>query len=238
MLTQRLILEGENDKHVIANLLDVLKIPNPIDYEIEEVFWKDFLKVERREGGKDAALKMLQKTLKERNALDNLGIIIDADESVARTWQSIRDILLRNGFLDEIVPRKPLSTGTIIGQEGQPKIGIWIMPDNLRPDDIESKAHFYLEHFYQDFIRTDDVLLKKAAEFVQYIQENHDREDYDSRFRDVQLQKAIIHTWLSWLDEPGEAMGRTLKKERLFDFNNALLQQFLTWYKMTFRLST
>jgi hypothetical protein len=126
MLIQRLILEGQNDKHVIANLLEVLAIPDPIDYTTKEAFWNDFLKVERYEGGKVEALKMFKRPLK--GDANNIGLIVDADDSVINTWQSIRNILINARYSEQLLPIRPSSDGTIIEQVGKPTIGVWMIP--------------------------------------------------------------------------------------------------------------
>lgn len=234
MTIQRLILEGQNDKHVIANLLEVMAIPDPISYTTKEAFWNDFLKVERFEGGKTEALKMFRRALKEEN--HNIGLIVDADDSVANTWQSIRNILIQSRFSEHNLPNMPSENGTVIMQEGKPTVGIWIMPDNLRPL-TNDNTHFYLEHFYESLISPNDSLLSKAKISTQEIHDSIDHEIYNARFKNVHFQKAKIHTWLAWIDEPGDSLGRTLKKQSLFNFENELLTRFCSWYKNTFQLS-
>jgi hypothetical protein len=235
MPIQRLILEGQNDKHTISNLLYVLDVPDPIDYETKEAFWNDFLKVERFEGGKQEALKMFKKSLKEPS-LDCLGLIVDADESALNTWRSIRNLLINARFSTENLPDTPSTNGTIIQEEGKPLVGIWIMPDNLNPEPNNPNAHFYLEHFYESLIAKEDILLEKATSISQSIFDSISHDVYDSRFKNVHFQKAKIHTWLAWIDEPGDSLGRTLKKKQLFNFENELLTRFINWYKTTFKL--
>ena len=234
MTIQRLILEGQNDKHVIANLLEVLAIPDPVDYTTKDAFWNDFLKVERFEGGKNEALKMFKRALKEDS--HNLGLIVDADESVISTWNSIRNVLLNAGFLEENLPNFPSPNGTILNQIGKPKVGIWIMPDNINPEP-NTESHFYMEHFYEAIIAPNDPLLSRAVISTQEVNDTINHEMYDSRFKNVHFQKAKIHTWLAWIDEPGDSLGRTLKKQSLFNFENNLLINFCDWYRNTFQLS-
>jgi hypothetical protein len=235
MTIQRLILEGQNDKHVIANLLEVMAIPDPVDYTTKEAFWNDFLKVERFEGGKTEALKMFKRALKEET--HNIGLIVDADDSVTNTWQSIRNILIQSRFSEPNLPNMPSVNGTIINQEGKPTVGIWIMPDNIRPTPDQPDSHFYLEHFYEDLITSNDSLLSKAEISTQEVSNLINHEEYNARFKNVHFQKAKIHTWLAWIDEPGDSLGRTLKKQSLFNFENNLLTRFCDWYSDTFQLS-
>ena len=73
--------------------------------------------------------------------------------------------------------------------------------------------------------------MQKATEIVLEISQ-----ESDCRFTKSKFQKAKIHTWLSWQEEPGSAMGFTLKRDELFDFNNSLVQNFRNWLENTFEL--
>ena len=159
--------------------------------------------------------------------VENIGIVLDADTSAQSTWQSICSELAHHGF--ENLPKQPSKQGFVIKKAGFPTIGIWIMPDNEAP--FEKNDVAYLEHFYTALIKTDDKFLLKAKHVVKDIVADTER-----RFPLKATQKATIHTWLAWQEEPGSAMGHTLKSKNHFDLNNELAITFKKWLEETFEL--
>ena len=65
-----------------------------------------------------------------------LGIVLDADDNPSARWQALTDRLNRLRQEDHFdlpeLPAQPEPSGTII--EGRLRIGIWLMPDNVRPE--------------------------------------------------------------------------------------------------------
>ena len=217
-MRQHLLVEGQNDLHVILNLWNILGLKPVKDYN------KDKFAI--LANGKDnLPLKIAE--LLASSDIENIGIVLDADRSAQSTWQSICSELAHHGF--ENLPKQPLKEGFVIKKAGFPTIGIWIMPDNQAP--FEKNDVAYLEHFYATLVKIDDKFLIKAKHIIEDIVTDTER-----RFPLKDKQKAIIHTWLAWQEEPGSAMGHTLKNRNLFDLENELAIIFKKWLEETFEL--
>jgi hypothetical protein len=212
---QRLLVEGDNDIHVITNLLMSMKHKPFKGYADTDVYKNEFV------------VNELIPSILDVPDLQHFGIILDADESAENTWISIRNILKTNGFEESELPKKLLSKGILIQQKGKPIIGIWIMPDNLMP--INKGELAYLEHFYEQIIHPEDKFLTKASAIIEEISA-----DKDCNFALKDKQKAKIHTWLAWQTEPGNSMGISLKKKSFFDLKSAAVLNFTEWLESVF----
>jgi hypothetical protein len=220
---QRLLVEGDNDIHVITNLLMTMKHKPFKGYADADVYKNEFVV---SAGGKEKAKELIPSVL-DIPDLQHFGIILDADESAENTWKSLRNILKANGFDESELPLKLPSKGVLIQQKGKPIIGIWIMPDNLMP--IKAGDLAYLEHFYEQIIHPEDNFLRKAHSVIEEI-----ASDKDCNFAAKDKQKAKIHTWLAWQSEPGKSMGVSLKKKSSFDLKSAAVINFVEWLESVF----
>lgn len=149
-----------------------------------------------------------------------LGIVLDADASLDARWQSLRDILRQVGYPS--APDRPDAAGTIIDQPGQPRVGVWLMPDNELPGK--------LENFIQFLVPQNDVLWAVAENCVGQIPMS------DREFSDVDFIKAHVHTWLAWQKEPGMPMGGAISAKFL-DPNAPHAQQLIAWVRRLFDLA-
>jgi hypothetical protein len=220
---QRLLVEGDNDIHVITNLLMTMKHKPFKGYADKEVYKNEFVV---SAGGKVKAKELIPSIL-DIPDLERLGIILDADDSAENTWISIRNILKINGFVESELSKKLQPKGILIQQKGKPIVGIWIMPDNLMPTGKGELA--YLEHFYEQIIQPDDKFLAKAASIIEEIATGK-----DCNFALKDKQKAKIHTWLAWQNEPGNSMGLALKKKSAFDLSSNAVLNFTAWIDSVF----
>jgi hypothetical protein len=220
---QRLLVEGDNDIHVITNLLMSMK-HKPFKGYADKAMYKNEFVVNA--GGKEKAKELIPSIL-DIPDLEHLGIILDADESAENTWISIRNILKINGFAESELPLKLPPNGILIQQKGKPLVGIWIMPDNLMP--LEKGELAYLEHFYEQIIQPEDKFLTKAGLIIEEI-----ALDKECNFALKDKQKAKIHTWLAWQNEPGNSMGIALKKKSAFDLKSKAVLNFIAWLDCVF----
>ena len=134
MTRAKLLVEGNDDQHVIWSLLKYYKVP--------EVF-----AVEEKKGI-DNLLDVLPVQLKE-SGIERVGVVVDADAKISTRWQKIKKILREFGFRS--LPKSPDVEGTVIEENGKPRVGVWIMPDNTLPG--------MLENFTQFLIPKDDKLM-------------------------------------------------------------------------------
>lgn len=203
-----LLVEGDDDEHVFYSLLEHYKVPNQF-------------KIENKKGV-NRLIDELDAEL-DRSGLARLGIVVDADIDLKDRWISLRDKLIKSGY--RRVPIDPQQRGTIIQQDGQPNVGIWLMPDNKVPGILED---------FVSFLRPqDDLLWPMAEDIVQKVKVIEE----DRRFRDVHESKARIHTWLAWQKEPGKPMGQAITA-RYLDADAPHAQQLIDWVRKLFDLES
>lgn len=187
------LVEGNTDKAIISSILEKLGVSN----------------MECREhGGIDKLLKGLTASTKESN-VRSIGIIVDANRSWVKRWQSIRDRLYRSD-LKISLPKTPCSLGTVCRFESQ-RIGIWVMPDN--------QTCGMLEDFVSELIPKNDVW-KLACDFV---------ESAEDKVPAVSKSKSQVYAWLA-IVAPGTKMGTVFRTGKL-EFDTTNYKNFENWIK-------
>jgi hypothetical protein len=140
---KKLLVEGNDDKHVIWALCE--------QFNINETF--DVIDCE----GIDKLLEQIPVRLKQ-SAVDTIGIIIDADSNLLLRWNSLKQLLRTQGFN---IPEDLPENGLIVLVTGQISIGIWIMPDN--------NLNGMLEDFLSFLVPSNDSLLPIVKEHLNSI---------------------------------------------------------------------
>src|SRR4051812_34887645 len=100
-MKKRILVEGQDDKHVVKNLL--------FNYGLEGVFdLKD----------KDGISKLFDGLPDELEATDMscLGVIIDSDTEMQSRWAKLDNALRKAGYTE--IPIAPEPDGTIIVEDG------------------------------------------------------------------------------------------------------------------------
>lgn len=195
---KKLVVEGKDDLYVIANIRD--------KYQLED----NFEIIDAK--GVDKVPDVLLSQIKAKQAV--VGIVIDADDKIDTRWNSLRTVLVAQ---DYVVPEKPDTNGTILPATGRnPKIGIWLMPDNRQEPGM-------LEHFVATLIPDDDLLKPQAQEILDKLEINN-----LNKYSAIHKSKALIHTWLAWQADPGTPMGLAITKTYL-NHNTELCQRFAHW---------
>lgn len=151
----------------------------------------------------------------KESEINTIGVIIDADTNSAGRWQQLRDILAAEGV---VLPASPAENGTIV--EGKKKIGVWIMPNN--------RINGMLEDFIASLVPANDPLLPIAEAALNNIEQQQ-----LSKYIPAHRSKALIHTWLSWQEDPGTPMGSAITK-RYLNTDAAISQTFLLWISTLF----
>jgi hypothetical protein len=210
MADENIVLaEGPDDQQAIFHLLRSHGIETRV-------------KVDKTTQGISDILRGLRQRLRP-GTLACHAIVIDADADVEENiqfearWQSIRDSLRHCGYTN--MPEHPNPDGTIIDHDELPRVGVWLMPDNINRG--------MLEDFARLLITDGDLLYPFARTCVDSLPER--------RFRDVHLSKAYLHTWLAWQKEPGKPIGQAITK-RYLDPNAPQAQQFIAWLRRLFNL--
>lgn len=202
--TKRLIVEGEQDKRVIPELIEANGIP-----------WKkgnEPVYIKPR-GSNDFNSYWISAQLKEAG-LTHLGLILDADDNSSTSWQRIRDACLPS--IPDI-PQEIPETGLIHITNTGIKFGIWIMPDNR----IKGMLETFLAYMISD---ESQPLWKYAQEVV------GESKNRGAEFIDYHHDKAYIYTWLAWQNPPGRQLHNAIQ-EKILNPQHPKAQVFITWFK-------
>ena len=124
--------------------------------------------------------------------------MLDADNGPNQTWRRVA------GQLTSALPAIPLPTGptpsgVIIPEDasiGNPRIGIWIMPDNSTDGE--------LENFVADMIPNDDPVWPLSQQYIDSIPPQH------RKFAPGKCLRAQIHAWLAVREDPRQ-MGLAIR---------------------------
>lgn len=210
-----LLSEGPDDRNVLYHLLTYHRLPLAGRQGREDG------RIALEEGGGiDGVLKRLRLELKPQDedvAIARLGVVVDADERIEERWQALRDIVLGAGYSQ--VPARPDPQGTIIEEPGRIGLGFWLMPDNQLAGS--------LERFAQLLLPADDRLWPKASAAVEQLPAE------ERLFREGDMLKAQLHTWLAWQREPGRPIGQAINN-RYLDPNAPQAQLLVAWLRRVF----
>jgi hypothetical protein len=180
-----LLVEGNTDCHVVMALCKAHAVPQTFGlYDCEN----------------DAkVLRRLNALISSPDPPKAIGVMIDADQpSLEGRWASIRRKLSQYHYH---FPAAPDAAGTILESTmNEPKIGFWLMPDNLNSGMLE------------DFCA--QMAEQNALAFAKECVEGAKQRGLSS-FKDVHLSKAVIHTYLAWQDEPGRPLGQAISMQAL-----------------------
>ncbi len=208
---KKLLVEGNDDFHVVAHIRNNHGLVDNFDI------------VDCR--SVDKVKKNLRAHLLAKDT-DVIGIIVDADgdtehadDALKARWDSLIGELSKYGYA---VPNAPDNSGTVIrGFAHFPKIGIWLMPDNVQRPGM-------LEDFMATLITPHDALKPIAERTLDEIETIRFSEESRRWFKSIHRSKALIHTWLAWQDEPGRPMGVAIKA-KMFDSDTELCKRFAKW---------
>ena len=172
-----LLVEGPNDKGAIEGLMQKHHVARNFEFVVAT--------------GIDNLLQKLDSYLKS-SAYGVIGVVVDADKDVDARWQQLRDRLMKTGKYS--CKKMPLADGGMIIEADEPeqdaKVGIWIMPDN--------KYKGTLENFLLGMVPEDDELLVEVENELVRLETNNVK-----RYRDIDRNKAKVHTFLAWEENPG-----------------------------------
>ena len=201
MATKRILLvEGNDDEHVFKAIFGQNNLAH-----LDEI---------KEHGGYSNLIEALPLRLVESDVLV-LGVVCDADTDPTNRWESIRNRLEKAGYVN--VPKNLDVNGLVITPPENsllPRFGIWIMPDNQIPG--------ILEKFLELLVPTGDKLFAYTEHCIKNIPEDA------KLFRDVDIPKAKIHTWLAWQKEPGKPLGQSITK-RVLRAESPSCQKVVNW---------
>jgi hypothetical protein len=213
-----LLVEGEDDQHVMWNVFEVRKMP-----DVSKVRRPNEDRVSEgrgyESGGDTVLLDAIPRWLL-RTDLERLAVVMDANgRGPNARWDSIRGRLVNAGY--QHIPEKLPARGVVFELSPSPRtprpirFGAWIMPDNRSPG--------MLEDFVAGLIRAGDAMLARVDQFLGAIPADQ------RRFVPARHPKARIHSWLALSERPGRPMGQAVKAEKYIDAHHPSVQPFLDW---------
>lgn len=195
-----LVVEGRDEEAIIGHLRARHELLPPFDIS--------------KKGGIKPLLRSIAPEIKApgRRAV---GIVVDADEDLDARWMSVAQRLEQAG----IAIGDPDPAGTIVpGTHTSPDVGIWVMPNNQSPGEIE------------DFIRTmmpaGDPVWPLAERYIDDIPPEH------RAFKRKKVLRAKVHAWLATRQRP-RPMGIAIATEDL-DSTGEICTLFVAWLRRVF----
>ena len=172
-----LLVEGPDDKHVIRHLRDRHQ-PTPT-FSISD---------------KEGITNLLPSISPEIKASERraVGIVVDANDDLNARWDAVTHHLRRANIQ---APSSPDPTGTII--DDRPRVGIWLMPDNTAPGELED--------FVMRMIPAGDPIWPRSQSLYRRYSESREKV-----FRRVRDRRAQLYAWLAAREDPrrmGSAIG-------------------------------
>lgn len=205
--TYKLLVEGNDDQHVVWALCEKHNVPESFDViECESV---------------ENVLKAFEVRLKIADNNQRIGIVVDADVNLKSRWDSFVSILKKTGKYDCEAIELP-QDGLILEPTDNtyPKVGIWLMPDN--------NQNGMLEDFVTALATPDDALMKKSEDVLTELET-----EGIQKYKPVYRSKAKIHTYLAWQDAPGRPMGQAITAN-ILNADSELAVKFAEWLKELF----
>lgn len=197
-----LLVEGNDDMHVVYALCEKFAIPET--FKVKDC------------KGIDNLFKQLAVQFKGTN-INTVGVIIDADVNLLTRWRQVKNTL-SEVFTD--LPNDLPEEGLIL-TEGEKRVGVWIMPNNLTSG--------MLEDFIRFLVPDDDLMLPK----VKYLLQNIEKEK-QNKYKVIHRTKAEISSWLALQEDPGTPMGLSITKRYLSIERDECLV-FVNWMKELFK---
>jgi hypothetical protein len=210
---KRLLVEGNEDKRVIPELIEANGIP------WGETKKKAIVEIESYDGIENMLSHREITAQLKTSGLTVLGLIVDADDNPTARWQQVRNVCLpRIDNLPENLPEEGLIHQTNFGVQ----FGVWMMPDN--------KTSGMLETFLAYMIPTGGDRLWNYADEV-----TTEAKNLGATFKENHTDKAKIHSWLSWQNPPGRQLHNAIM-ERILDPQHPKAEIFINWFKTLYNL--
>jgi hypothetical protein len=213
-----LLVEGADDMHFLNQILRLhgyrrssLAIGGHFVIEKEGFAEEEAVRIHPC-GGFDNIPRAF-KGLFQPDSLDCLAIVADRDLHTDDRWQVLVRLLQSHGFTG--LPLALPATGLVHTQPRMPAVGVWLMPDNASEGMIET--------FAASLVPENDAAWIHAREAVTGLPDTVRRFSVNRH-----SDKAMLHTWLAWQEEPGCRTGVAVSGNLLRSDRPAALQ-FVAW---------
>lgn len=206
-------LEGKNDSHAIRHLL----IQHGIIYDEEP--WRDLYPEAIEEGSVEKLLKGMVLAI-QASGRKPIGFVLDADSPLQNRWEAVCGRLREVGFTPPSTP--PADGFCEYTEMHKTTVGIWLMPDNQQDGKLET--------FLQALIDRKDGLIDHATVSTKQAKK------LGATFSEPDVEKAVLHTWLAWQEEPGCPFGTAIKA-KYFTHESPAAASFVAWFKRLYNIS-
>ena len=213
-----LLVEGKTEERLIPELIEQRGVTWKIGPRKE-----DYVVRIDVAGGPVTAPDFIGTRLKESN-LGVLGVVFDADAMHGRAenrWEQMRRLC---GAMGVALPDPPAPEGFTVTLPGGTRFGVWMMPDNRPPG--------MLETFLLRLLSVEET----AGPLFQHAQASLTRaKELGAPYREVHRDKALVHTWLAWQDQPGAQLHEAIKF-RILDAHSPNANGFVDWFRGLFQV--
>ena len=196
-----LVVEGAEDEHVIRAIRE--RLPDLPAFHHEAA------------GGVSRLLDRIDLEI-DRPGREVVGFVLDGNDQPHDRWAAIRHRLRQANVPD---PPVPDPDGTIIRHSDGADVGVWMMPDNASPGELED--------FLAAMIPDADRLWDPSQQSVKSIPPS------DRKFPEGKLLRAQIHVWLSVQEQPRRSGQAIMAKD--LDLTGDLARRFQAWLAELFR---
>ena len=207
-----LIVEGKTDLRVLPYLMEKNGVAWPDDNRPVRI--KDV-------NGITSCTKAQITVYFKEPGVKFFGIILDADKDANAAWDTFRG-WFKDSFSD--IPAQAPAEGFISSTTWDGiRVGAWIMPDNMSDGMLETFLKLLVPDDQQDLWSFAEKSCTEAKSL------------YNAPFKHVHHDKASIHTFLAWQDEPGRQLHEAFLKPAL-DPKSPASQPFVKWFRDLFQV--
>lgn len=211
-----LLVEGNTEKRVVPYLME----QRGVSWELES---RKYVVDIRVAGGLVTAPGLLETHLQE-SSLGTLGVVFDADGingAPQNRWAEMFNCCKAIGIA---LPELPPTGGFYTVLLSEVRFGVWMMPNNQPPG--------MLETFLLALLKPEEI----AGPLFQHAQTSVERaRELGAPFKAVHRDKALVHTWLAWQDQPGAQLHEAIKF-KILDAASPKADAFAAWFRNLFEV--
>ncbi|HEX4420404.1 MAG TPA: DUF3226 domain-containing protein [Kofleriaceae bacterium] len=210
MFPRVLIVEGKGERFVLPELLELAGIAWPKGNEP--------VRIEDQDGIANILAPAFLTATFKASGVTAVGIVVDANGDPAARWAQLRARLAESvlGLPDALPP-----AGLVHEVAGKPRVGVWLMPDNVRAGMLETLLLA---------LRTGYPALHDHAQAA-----TAQARSLGAPFRDAHREKAELHAWLAWQDPPGRQLHDAVRANVLPPAP-LVTDGFVAWFRALFAL--
>lgn len=205
-----LVVEGKDELRVLPELLELAGIPWPRGAEP--------VRIEEQDGIANILAPAFIETALKASGVKVVGIVVDANGDPESRWEQLR---IRLAAIFPGLPAALTPTGVIHEVADKPRIGVWLMPDNVRAGMLETLLLT---------LRAGDRVLHDHARDA-----TTQARVLGAPFRDTHREKAELHAWLAWQDPPGRQLHDAVRA-RALPPAPPVTDAFVGWFRRLFEV--